>query len=273
MNDTTTMSMEAGGAMRRIQREDSPRIFLSPLGGWDAIAAPATLAGRKSLLICPSGVLYDDTLWWRWLLQLTTRMGLHTHRDAFWQVWRRDYYDAVCQGERTYWDALQHFLLAAGLGRGQIDEICAAGRPRWRLFDEQLRPFPHVPTALSALQQAGYAINVLAHSPELGNRLAKRYEQMGIGGHVQAVVTSRDLACGPGDANYVSQALAQLNLLAGETILAAHESLQLKREQATNLALASIAVEPTDGEPWQWHFECLDELAAALLSPADQRVA
>ncbi len=260
MNSTTTLNIEAGGAM-------------SPPSGWGCADAPATLASRRSLLICPSGVLYDDTLWWRWLLQLTARMGLHTHRDAFWQVWRRDYYDAVCQGERTYWDALQHFLLAAGLGRGQIDEVCAAGRPRWRLFDEQLRPFPHVPAALAALRQAGYAINVLAHSPEHGDQLAARYQQMGIGAYVESVVTSRDLGCGSGEATYIGDALTRLNLSAGETILTAHESLRLDSDQAPDIALASIAVEPADGEPSQWHFECLDELAAALLSSADQRVA
>ena len=34
-----------------------------------------------------NGVLYDGTAWRRWLLQLLSKRGLHTHYDVFFRHW------------------------------------------------------------------------------------------------------------------------------------------------------------------------------------------
>ena len=53
------------------------------------------------------GVLYDDTAWRRWLLQLLSRMGLHTHYVSFYRVWDCEYRDDVAWGRLAYWDAMR----------------------------------------------------------------------------------------------------------------------------------------------------------------------
>ena len=79
------------------------------------------------LLLDVGGVLYDDTVWLRWLLKLVTRLGLHTHYTPFFRVWQREYLQRITCGELEYWQALRLFLRSAGLSHGQIDEVEAAG--------------------------------------------------------------------------------------------------------------------------------------------------
>ncbi|MFV1968720.1 MAG: HAD family hydrolase [Pirellulaceae bacterium] len=97
------------------------------------------------------GVLYDESYWLRWLLQLVSRIGLHTHYTLFYRAWECEFQDEVCRGHIDYWHALKLFLRSAGLSRAQIDEVVAAGMARFRAFEEQIRPFPHVVAALSQL--------------------------------------------------------------------------------------------------------------------------
>src|SRR5687768_3292479 len=68
------------------------------------------LRGVRGLLFDMGDVLYDATLWRRWLLQILARMGVHaTYRD-FYRVWDHDYLRAVHRGERDYHEAFSAFL-------------------------------------------------------------------------------------------------------------------------------------------------------------------
>jgi len=64
----------------------------------------------SGLLFDVGGVLYDDTVWSRWLLKLLTRLGLHTSYTPFFRVWQREYLQRVTCGELEYWQALRLFL-------------------------------------------------------------------------------------------------------------------------------------------------------------------
>src|SRR3569623_1380083 len=75
-------------------------------------------------------VLYDATLWRRWLLRLLQRMGLHTQYRTFFKIWDVEFLNEVHCGRREYSEAFQAFLLSAGLSRGQIDEVEAARQAR-----------------------------------------------------------------------------------------------------------------------------------------------
>ena len=77
----------------------------------------------RGLLLDACNILYDDTDWRRWLLRLLLRLGLRTEYGPFFRIFDRDYLDAVYRGERPFSDALDAFLISAGLSAGQAEEV------------------------------------------------------------------------------------------------------------------------------------------------------
>lgn len=134
----------------------------------------------RGLLFDLCGVLYDDTVWRRWLLQLLSRVGLHTHYNTFFHVWDREYQPAVDDGCRGYWEALRGCLLALGLSNGQIDEIQAAGQARRRDFEEQIRPLPGVCSTLAQLSSKGVQLAVLSSTCRRKSDLHDRLGRLGL---------------------------------------------------------------------------------------------
>ena len=80
----------------------------------------------RGVLLDTCNVLYDDTVWRRWVLQLLTHLGLSTSYRCFFHVWERDFLGEVHCGRRDFWEAFEAFLRAVGLSRGQIEEVEAA---------------------------------------------------------------------------------------------------------------------------------------------------
>ena len=104
------------------------------------------------LLFDAGDVLYDDTVWRRWLLQVLARLGLHTNYRSFYHVWKHDFLDDVHRGRREFCEAFQAFLLSVGLSRAQVDEVesaCQAKRNQW---EASARPLPGVKSTLTKLQ-------------------------------------------------------------------------------------------------------------------------
>jgi phosphoglycolate phosphatase-like HAD superfamily hydrolase len=142
------------------------------------------------------GVLYDDTIWRRWLFQLLSRMGLHTHYTLFFRLWDREYQDDVLWGRLSYWDALRRFLLSAGLSRGQVDEVEAAGRARLREFEQDLRPFPQVRSAVAHLAARGIRLGIACAAPFTADALAAKLERLRLRPWFPTVLSAQDLPPG-----------------------------------------------------------------------------
>jgi beta-phosphoglucomutase-like phosphatase (HAD superfamily) len=160
-----------------------------------AFAWPDGDQQQRCLLFSPGGVLFDDSVWSRWLLQLLARMGLHTHPQAFIELWRRDYFEDVCFSRREHWEALKAMLVASGLSQGQADEVCAAARPRWRQLQSGLHAFPQVASTLSALSAAGVSLGVAACCPLSAEQVKQQLERMDLAHWFDFVLTSHDLGC------------------------------------------------------------------------------
>src|SRR3989304_5633212 len=75
------------------------------------------------LLFAMGNVLYDATLWRRWLLQLVRRLGVRTDYRGFFETWERDYLDDVYRGRREFCEAVRAFLLSTGLLPAQADAL------------------------------------------------------------------------------------------------------------------------------------------------------
>jgi phosphoglycolate phosphatase-like HAD superfamily hydrolase len=216
------------------------------------------LAELSGIIVSPSGVLYDDSLWWRWLLQLLSRMGLHTHPAAFWEVWRRDYYDDVCLGRRDLWEALREMLLAAGLASGQADEVCAAARPRWRTLGEQPHPLPGVLATLARLTRTGMSLAIVAHAPQTADQFTAQLEQSGLGKFFQLTISSRVMQSPPTHPAFLEGGLAHWPVALAQTALLSGQQSELHAALQANVR--TIALNCPAADEADAHISRIDEL-------------
>jgi FMN phosphatase YigB (HAD superfamily) len=224
----------AAGRVSGASRCESSRMEDSD-GDSAVISKPGKLSSATYLLISPSQVLYDDTLWWRWLLQMVSRFGLHTNNDMFTSLWQSDYYDDVCQGDREVFDALQEFLTCCGLRRGQVDELCAAGRLHWRRLELELRAFPQTLPAIAALAQQGWRMGLLMHCPLSTSEAKSQLEQMRIARFFDHVVGSREIATRFSLPDFWSDVAQRLSVSPERIALMCHETRQLSAAKSAGL--------------------------------------
>lgn len=211
--------------------------------------APAAPIPLSAVVFDLSNVLYDATVWQRWLLQLLNRFGVHTHFDAFFCVFEHDYLPAVYRGERDFWDALRDFLIAVGISKGRLEEILAAAHGKHREWWDEVRPFPGVAATLAQLAARGIRLALLANSGAPATQLVERLKRLGIAQRFDVVLSSRDLkACKP-DHQCYQAVIAALDLpsdvigfvghapaelagaaLAGMVALALHHTAEVQAE-------------------------------------------
>ncbi len=145
------------------------------------------------LLIDLCGVLYDDSVWRRWLLKLVQHVGLHTTYTPFFRIWQLEFLDRVRTGELDYWDALRLFLRSAGLSSGQIDEVEAAGHARYRQCEDEILPLPGVVQVLTRLNELGIHLTLLSSAFFDLEEVHKRLERLSLIPYFQNALSVPDL--------------------------------------------------------------------------------
>jgi HAD superfamily hydrolase (TIGR01509 family) len=185
---------------------------------------PRSVAG---LILDTDDVLYDATVWRRWLVQLLTRLGVHTTYTCLFRVWDREYLDDVYRGRRSFCEAFASFLLAIGLSRAQIDEVEAACQARRRLLEEGARPLPGVKTTLARLREAGLVLGVLANSEHRCDAIRRQLDRFGMADTFAAVVSSIDLGRAKPDPAAYLAALQQMNLRPEQAAFVGHDTAEL----------------------------------------------
>ncbi|MFO7905010.1 MAG: HAD family hydrolase [Planctomycetota bacterium] len=139
------------------------------------------------------GVLYDDSIWSRWLFKLVQQLGLHTTYTPFFRVWRCEYLSRVKRQELEYWEALRTFLRAAGLSSGQIDEVEAAGHAQLRKYESNLMPLPGVSNVLSRLHDRGIQLTMVSSACLDTRGVHDRLNALGLAPYFNSVFSIPDL--------------------------------------------------------------------------------
>jgi HAD superfamily hydrolase (TIGR01509 family) len=229
-------------------------------------------ASVQGLLFDMGDVLYDATIWRRWLVQLLGRMGRPTHYQTFFHVWDSEYLVDVHCGRREYQEAFTAFLLAQGLSRGWIDEIEAASQAKRRELAETLRPLPGVRSTVVRLHAAGLALGVLSDSESPAAVLEERLSHMGMAGCFAAVVSSFDIGRAKPDPQCYAAALEAMHLTAEQAAFVAHDADELRG--AAEIGMPTIAFNYETDARADLYIERFEELlcfapqAAATLAAA-----
>ncbi len=186
--------------------------------------APVMLA---ALVLDLDHVLYDASPWQRWLLQLLNRIGLHTHYGAFFCAFERDYLESVYRGEREYWDALRGYLLEAGVSRGRVEEVLAAGHGKHRELWRDVRPLPGVSNTLTQLAARGVRLAVLSNAVSSGEEFEAQLNHLGLRSRFEVVISSRDLGLAKPTPESYQAAINALDLAPESIGFVGHSTLEL----------------------------------------------
>ena len=169
-------------------------------------------------------VLYDATLWRRWLLRLINRLDVHASYAGFFAVWDREYLVDVRCGRREFGEAFQSFLLASGLTWAQIDEIEASSRIQRKNFESNVRPLPGVVKTIARLGELGLPLVAYGDVPYSAARLAERLERLGLGSHFGSVLSSFDIEAAQPSPKCYESALDALGLAAHGVAYVGHDA-------------------------------------------------
>lgn len=161
---------------RTINRRDWAAPDAAPIDGRGSLDKP--MPQVSGVVFDVSGVLYDGTLWMRWIFQLLSRMGMYSHFAVFSRLWEEEYLPQVNLRGQDYWLAWRQYLAALGFTPGQIDEVHAAGQTRRREFEENTRPLPQVRATLEQLSRNGIRLSVCCTGPWLDRQVADRLERL-----------------------------------------------------------------------------------------------
>jgi len=217
-----------------------------------------TLPGVRALVFDMGDVLYDASMWRRWLLQLLRRHGLHSSYHTFFGVWEHDYLPRVNTGAEDYWQAMRNFLRSAGLPRGSCQEIVAAGTARRQYFRASIRPLTGVRSALAALSTRGMKLAAVSNTPETAEALQKKLDQLGIGSYFATCLSSLDAGAGMPAATVYLNTLQRLEIAPGDAAFVGHDATELAGAQRAGLS--TIAVNYRQGAVADLHLKTFKDL-------------
>ena len=168
-------------------------------------------------------VLYDASLWRRWLVRLVNRMGLAVDYEAFCRVWHDQYQRDVHSGRREFSEALHSFLLAWGLSWAQIDEIEAASRIQCENIGHNGRALPGIVKTVARLSERRLPLLAWADMPYPAGKATELVGRLGLRGCFQFVLSSFDLGCAQPSVESYRSILEAFRLPAGEVAYVGHD--------------------------------------------------
>lgn len=237
----------------------------SPSPGDDEVPAcemPAIVrrfSAVDGLIFDMGDILFDATAWRRRLLQQLGRMGVHASYRSLFDLWDRDFLDAVHCGRREYAEAFHAFLREAGLTTGQIDELTAASMMIKKQVEAETQPFPGVARTLARLRSLGLRLAVLSDSESPAAAIRARLNQLGIGEYFAEITSSVELGCTKPNPQTYRDSLARLNLTAERAAFVGHDADEL--QGAHRSGLRTIAFNADGRVSADCTLRCFGELA------------
>jgi HAD superfamily hydrolase (TIGR01509 family) len=231
-------------------------------------ANPKPLPPVAGLLFDVGDVLYDATIWRRWLLKLLRRFGIAQNYDEFFRVWEHEYLDAVCRGQRNYEEAFESLLVDLGLTYAQIDEVEAAAHARRRLLAADIRPLPNVRTTIERLRQSGLVLGVLSDFEFPSTFLAERLARMKLGQAFSVILSSLDLERTKPDPDSYHAALSAMGLEPALVAFVGHDAEELAG--AREIGMPTIAFNFEPGAQADVYLQFFHDLLTVVVPRADE---
>lgn len=143
----------------------------------------------KALIFDVGDILYDASLWRRWLAVELSQYGQPVSYDRLVETWER-FLIPVYKAQQDYWVAFEAMLSEFGLDKKDHPTLIAKAKEKGQAVQVDRCPMPGVPETLATLESAGIKLIALSdnESGEVGVR--KTLNQLGIEQYFDAVVSS-----------------------------------------------------------------------------------
>lgn len=211
----------------------------------------------RGILFADANVLYDDSLWLRWLLSQVRRecpTGTLQALTHCWDACAAPFY----RGESPFADVLCEAIRNMGANSLLCAELAvAAAGHRARLAAER-RPFPGVVAAIRRLAAQGFTLGLSCNCEQRSPMLRQQLAGLGLD-QFTVVVSSAETGCARPEPAAFLRALAQMELPAEDVVYVGVDPADLAAaEQAGLRTVACTAGTPerpclaTLGELHQW---------------------
>jgi HAD superfamily hydrolase (TIGR01509 family) len=201
----------------------------------ESVEKPPEFGPFDALLFDMGDVLYDATLWRRWLWRLLSKLGIEHGYHALFSIWDDEYLDTVHRGQAEYAPSFEAFLARLKLSRAQIDEVVAASRIRKRELEADARPLAGVRPTIERLAAIGTPLGVVSDSESRAEDLREYLNRLGLGAAFSVIVSSRDLGCTKPDPRCYLTALDALGISAECAAFVGHDAVELAGARAVGL--------------------------------------
>ena len=187
----------------------------------------------RGIIFADSDVLYDDSLWLRWLHALLRRECAVGNFSEFCCAWNQASLE-MFTGRHTMADALQTLLENLEVPATLRSELAIVAQTRRKSLSAGCRPFPGVVRDMQALADQGFSLALLANCELTGSQLRQRLEGLGIA-QFHTIVTSCDLGLTKPHPNAYLQAATQLQLAIEDVIYVGGDKLDLAGAEAIGM--------------------------------------
>lgn len=205
---------------------------------------PANATAVRGIIFDTTEVLHDGTSWRRRLLRLVHQLGVGAGYSEFYRAWDRDFLADVLCGRREFGEALESFLLAAGLTWAQVDELEAASRIGRQSPESSVRPLPCLEKTLAELAEMGLALLAWADAPQPAAQLREQLERMALARRFCSVLSSCDVDAVQPSHQCYRASLQALGLPPREVLYVGHNPTHLAGARAFGLGTVAFNFQP-----------------------------
>ena len=197
------------------------------------------------------GVLYDGTVWRRWLLDHLRKFGLHTHYQVFFRHWDLEYVPRIQRGELSFQDAIENVLVRTGMPDTDINQITPVLRNKRKSLRAEERPLAGVADLLNALQAAGHRLAIWGVEPCDQESIYEKVTRLGLEQFFDFIAQADNAGHGHVPDRLLASTLQALKVAHPQIAFVGNTPEYLRLARMVGLQTVSVGVDPMEQTDWQ----------------------
>ena len=133
----------------------------------------------RGLIFDNGDILFNASLWRRWLADHLNNMGVSIHYSDLVPIWEK-HLVPVYEGRKEYWVAFADMMNEFGVDSESTLDVIEKAKAVGRDLQSRRTPMPGVPDTLSQLSQSGIKLAVLSDSESGESGVRKILKQLEI---------------------------------------------------------------------------------------------
>ena len=206
-------------------------------------------------------ILFDASLWRRWLTDRLNERGVSITYDQLVERWEALLVDVYC-GQADYWQRFAQLLANEGLGADAAAALTEEARQKGKELVSDRELFEGVSETLTRLHVAGVKLAVLSDNESGEAGLRGMLADLGIEDCFDAVISSRDIGFAKPSAEAFSAAADALGLASDRCGFVGHDVDELAGAKAGGLYAIAFNYHPD--APADAYLERFSELEAVV---------